>query len=46
MGWFLAGVVLLAALMVIYAAKAVMLLGRGIVLLAVALGRAVLGLLR
>jgi len=46
MGWFLAGVVLVAALMVIYAVKAVVLLGRGMVLLGVAVARAVLALLR
>ena len=46
MGWFLAGVVLLAALMVIYAVKAVVLLARGMVLLAALLLRVILGMWR
>lgn len=46
MGWFIAGAVLVAALVVIWSVKAIVLLGRGIVLLGLALLRGMAGLLR
>ena len=46
MGWILAAVVLAFALVVIYSVKAIVLLGRGIVLLGLALLRGMGGLLR
>lgn len=46
MGWLIAGLALAAALVVIYMVKAIVLLGRGILLLGLALMRGVVGLLR
>lgn len=46
MGWMIAGLALASALVVIYTVKAIVLLGRGIVLLGLALMRGVAGLLR
>lgn len=46
MGWIIAGIALAAALMVIYTVKAIVLLGRGIVLLGLALLRGLGSLLR
>lgn len=46
MGWMIAGLALAAALVVVYAVKAIVLLGRGIVLLGLAVLRGLAGLLR
>ncbi|MBU6364470.1 MAG: hypothetical protein KGQ95_09665 [Acidobacteria bacterium] len=46
MGWVLAAVVLAFAFLVIWTVKAIVLLGRGIVLLGLALLRGMAGLLR
>lgn len=46
MGWMIAGLALAAALVVIYTVKAIVLLGRGIVLLAAVLVRGLFSLIR
>lgn len=46
MGWIIAGLFLVVALATVWAVKAIVLLGRGIVLLGVVLLRGVLGMLR
>lgn len=46
MGWLIAGLALAAALVVVYAVKAIVLLGRGIVLVGVALLRGLFSLIR
>lgn len=46
MGWAIVGIVVLFALMVVYAVKAIALLARGIVLVGVMLLRSVIALFR